>query len=474
MRVSFCRVALALVVGSFPGLACDCGPSGPACAYATRAAAVFVGTVAFSDHDPALGLRQRTLVKFNVEEAFKGLPSKVRELWIDPGSFTSCYAEYSVGERLLVFAYGGGRTMPPDTSVMSIISGQVKGKSLPAGFNREKPPVVFSAPECSGTRLMRTEDHRNLKSDIEYLRQYKAGTATPSIRGRVTEDAHFGIFGFDPLPGLRDVTITVVGDGIQRSVKTDEYGYYVLPNMLVGRYMVKPSLPPYVTTWGPRDVEVPPRGCGSADFDMIAPGLIEGSVLDSTAKPAANIRVEVLRLGSNGKPIYYAHKETMTDRDGRYRLNELPSGNFQVGINLFRPPDPKTPYIPTKWSLDNGSSSIHLMPGEHKQISAIRLPPPSGIHKIEVDVHWPDGRPANGVTIWGEVGDHAATSGETDANGRAQLDVLERVAYRVEAKIWVGTGAGREVARSGATDLIPGREPIHLKLVLSRRTKEYR
>jgi hypothetical protein len=75
--------------------------------YVSRAAAVFVGRVAFTDHDPSLGLRQRTFVKFVVEEAFKGLSPETHEVWVDPGSFTSCYAEYSVGERLMVFAYGG-------------------------------------------------------------------------------------------------------------------------------------------------------------------------------------------------------------------------------------------------------------------------------------------------------------------------------------------------------------------------------
>jgi hypothetical protein len=221
--------------------------------------------VAFSDHDPALGLRQRTLVKFNVEEAFKGVTPEVREIWIDPGSFTSCYAEYSVGERLLVFAYGGSRTIPPDTSVMSVIPGQLKPKPLPVGFNREHPPVAYSAPECSGTRLMRLDD-RTLNADIEHLRQYKAGTATPSVRGRVTEDAHFGIFGFDPVPGLRDVTVTVAGNGIHRSVKTNEDGYYIFTNTPAGRYTVNPSHPPYVTTWESGDVEVPPATGTALNF----------------------------------------------------------------------------------------------------------------------------------------------------------------------------------------------------------------
>ena len=52
-------------------------------------------------------------MKFSVEEAFKGLPPNTTEVWVDPGSFTSCYAEYTVGRRLLVFAYGGP-AMPPD------------------------------------------------------------------------------------------------------------------------------------------------------------------------------------------------------------------------------------------------------------------------------------------------------------------------------------------------------------------------
>jgi hypothetical protein len=50
---------------------------------------------------------QKTLVHFEVEEAFKGLGPEMHDVWVDPGSFTSCYAEYHVGERYLVFAYGG-------------------------------------------------------------------------------------------------------------------------------------------------------------------------------------------------------------------------------------------------------------------------------------------------------------------------------------------------------------------------------
>src|SRR5271165_6437555 len=130
MRVWLFRFALALSCPSIPVWACDCRSQGTSCAYIDRAAVVFIGTVAFNDHDPALGTQQRTLVKFKVEEAFKGIAPGVQEIWVDPGSFTSCYAEYTAGERLLVFAYDGFG-LPSDTSAITLIPGEPKQKPLP-------------------------------------------------------------------------------------------------------------------------------------------------------------------------------------------------------------------------------------------------------------------------------------------------------------------------------------------------------
>jgi hypothetical protein len=438
-----------------------------------RAAAVFVGKVVFTDHDPSLGFGQRTFVRFAVEEAFKGLPPETHEVWVNPGSFASCYAEYPVGERLLVFAYAG-RGMPVDASTMSIAPGQLKRKPLPDVINPTNPPVVYSAPECSGTREIRGADRR-LTADLEYLRRYKAGSAMPLVRGRIVEDASFGIF--DP-PGLEGVRMTLTGRGFNRSVRTDADGYYVFDDVPVGTYVITPSLKPYVSLWDVtgevRKIEVPRNGCGAADFDMTAPGVIEGTLLDNSSRPAASVRVEVLRLDKQGRPIYYAEKKVHTDLSGRFRFVELPSGDFQVGVNLFEAPDPKTPYAPTKWS-ENARPSVHLSPGERKQIPPFRLPARLAVKKIEAEVRWPDGRPAKGVTVWGDVGeDRAATSGETDANGFTQIEVLEGISYTIEAKVWVGSEGQKEVARSGAMELTPGSGAIHLKLVLSQRTKEYR
>ena len=117
---------------------------------------------------------------------------------------------------------------------------------------------------------------------------------------------------------------------------------------------------------------------------------------------------------------------------------------------------------------------VHLSPGERKIISVFRLPRPSAVRQIEADVKWPDGRPAERVDVWAEIGDQAAAHGKTGGNGVARFEVIEGVRYTVEAKVWVGDGDHREVARSGASELVPTGEPVRLSLVLNKRTRGYR
>ncbi len=119
MRAFFLAALSISLAVSGPILGCECGRAGPACAYVKTANAIFVGKVVFTDDDGSGTFMQRTHVHFQVEEAFKGLAPGIQDVWVDPGSFTSCYAEYHVGERLLVFGYSVG-TMPIDTAAMSI------------------------------------------------------------------------------------------------------------------------------------------------------------------------------------------------------------------------------------------------------------------------------------------------------------------------------------------------------------------
>jgi hypothetical protein len=110
-------VALAVPPLMWP---CDCGPPKPACAY-LAADAIFLGRVSFTNDDGSGRFTQATLVRFDVEEHFKGIAADVRQVWVDPGSFTSCYENYKLGGRYLVFARKAQSTN--DSAAMTVMRG---------------------------------------------------------------------------------------------------------------------------------------------------------------------------------------------------------------------------------------------------------------------------------------------------------------------------------------------------------------
>jgi len=152
--------------------ACECGPPGHASKYVKQASVVFVGKVVFTDDDGSGQFIQHTLVHFEIEELFKGLTPGTRDVWIDPGSCTSCYNEYKVGERFLVFAYGGF-VLPKDTAAMSTASNGCRAKPLPTGIDSQNPPKIYLAPECSRTRQIAKETESDVSREVKWLRNYQ-------------------------------------------------------------------------------------------------------------------------------------------------------------------------------------------------------------------------------------------------------------------------------------------------------------
>ena len=170
------RILCFLLAGATPCFGCECGPPGHASHYIKETQIAFVGKVVFTDDDGSGKFVQKTLVHFVVEEAFKGLGPEVHDVWVDPGSFTSCYAEYHVGERYLVFGYGGV-LLPKDSPAVSVVQGESNPKPLPAGIDPKNPPKIYSSPECSGTRLIIPATKDSVSREVDYLRKYKEKAA---------------------------------------------------------------------------------------------------------------------------------------------------------------------------------------------------------------------------------------------------------------------------------------------------------
>jgi hypothetical protein len=145
-------------------LGCDCGPQ-PVAVYADSAAVIFVGRVIFTDEDGAGAAQQRTMVHFQIEQSFKGLTPDVHDVWIGPGRF--CDLQFTLGSRYLVFANLGGS--------LSFKNSQAEqGKSLSDGIDRNNPPPIYRASECSGTLPINSKYRHSVSRDIEFLRKHNS------------------------------------------------------------------------------------------------------------------------------------------------------------------------------------------------------------------------------------------------------------------------------------------------------------
>ena len=164
--------SLFLLLGISHSFGCWCS-GGSTSHYVEAASIVFVGKAVFSDDDGSGKFTQKTLVRFEVEETYKGIGENVHEVWLDPGSFASCYQTFHVGDRYLVFA--DRRADPRDTQSITVAAdnGKSKQKPVPPGFDLKNPPKVYWAPECVGTRRIVPETGQ----EIDYLKKYKKQAA---------------------------------------------------------------------------------------------------------------------------------------------------------------------------------------------------------------------------------------------------------------------------------------------------------
>lgn len=372
-------VAFAFVVTFNPaGFACECGGPSPACAYISVAPVVFVGTPIYSNDDGSGTFIQQTLYKFTVDEIFKGLTEGTKAVWIDPGSYTSCYADYEIGTRLLVFA-SEGKLVPVDTAAMTVAKPTAKQKPLPPGFDPKMP--VYYAPECTGTR-----DAASASDDITWLRLWKKGNVRTRIQGLVLDGLDW------PLPGVK---VTANGRSGNLAATTDAAGAFSIEPVLPGKYDLNATLAGYDLPWKP-EVEVLERSCGYTRLSMGAEGTLSGTVIDKSGRPVAGVDLELARMLGREETFPSIQYETTT-ANGFFRYADLPGGDYLIGVNLRSQPDVDTPYARTyaPGVSDRARAQVfHLAPGQKLSRLRLQLPPRLRLRKIHVAVQWPDGRSA--------------------------------------------------------------------------------
>ena len=267
--------------------------------------------------------------------------------------------------------------------------------------------------------------------DVAYARLVARGGYRTALYGRVfrTDRERFeDITTTEPLAG---VVVTVAGRGGQRYLaRTDAEGEFEVEGRLEGAYTVRALLPEDLAPAEPQQVEVPAGQCTGVEIKAGRLATLRGRAFEADGKPAVYLRFRILRADVPRSRDESSSQSAQTDEDGRFVVDELPAGDYLVGINPDGTiGDQDSPYAATWYPGTNDPAKavrITLRRGEVRAID-FQLPPKLEKRAVTGVVRWPDGRPAPGASVFlrGQAPGSWSERTETDEAGRFRIEGFE-------------------------------------------------
>ncbi len=414
------------------------------CANYWRTPIVFVGQVSDISSTPTTigaGERQQVyqqkLVRFNVEEALRGVSGPNAEVVTGNGG-GDCGFAFEKGGHYLVYAYPGQQDSRLYTSI------------------------------CTPTKPL-----DKAAAELEYIHNLAKAPTTATLYGhlqRTGRDLATGKYLNEP---MANVQIIVEGASGRHETLTDAEGNFQLGDLAAGRYNVKAAVPDYLGGTDTK-VELHASGCNEVYLAATWNGQVTGRVTDDRDLPVPDLAVNLVPVDAGPvETLPYDKKLTAyTNADGRYELKWLPPGNYLLVINpegmpgLNGKPYPRTFYP----GVEAQASATVLIIGEGERIADkdLHLTRRLGEREITGVVVWPDGRPATGATTvvlldaersWRQMGYPA----QLDEQGRFTLKGYEGGSYLVTAT--VNLEGGKQMC-GGPAEVVAREKIKPLRLVI--------
>jgi len=373
-----------------------------------------VGDVLDSNDDGSGHFSQTTLQRVRVVEVFKGVPDDVEEIWVDPGSMSSCYAPLTVGRRWLIEA-GPARQFKDEQFLM-----QPPRKPWPVGF-RLGASWVVSAPMCGNSAVV-----ENAGDDLEFLRAQQAGKWKSRVIGRLEQSKSTQYGG----PGLENAQIRVTGAAGTRVAMTDAAGQFTLAEMPPGEYRVDSAKAGYGQGESMKTVTVAPGGCGWWRGAMTTNGRVAVRLVSRQGLPVTGVEVVLLYLNRGS---WSSWREAQSNAAGLAEFREVPAATYIVAVNVYgQTPHLRLPYrtnyLPGVSEQDK-ALRVTLGPNEARLDLRMTLPEPIARRRVEVLVVNEAGVPQAGAKVTSETGGRA----ETDAKGVAVMTTLALEGEKIQA-----------------------------------------
>ena len=373
ISLSIATVLLTLPISDV--IACDCMFGGsPPCEEYWRSEVVFAGKVVkkstFYVEEGEGDSRykyQQVLVRFSIERAFKGISGDEAEIVTGMGG-GDCGFHFKDGERYVVYAIRNGR----DKS------------RLYAGI-------------CNCIKLVAEADE-----DFAYFLAIPEAETGGLVYGRVKKLTM--PLSFDNKyqeTYLDNIKITIEGNGRRFETTTNKEGYYQVGGLPPGQYNVKADISDGQSSYSQSTLNVVDRGCAARDFYLHVNGQISGRVFDEKDNPLPNIKVDIISA-KDAQDLSPKGKWGYTDKDGRYKIDWLPLGDYYLGVGLVGANSNLCPY-PRVFLPDFDDAKkpkvVSLEEGQKIEDQNISLPSFTPDLEFEVEVVWPNGSPVEAATV---------------------------------------------------------------------------
>lgn len=367
--------------------ACSCSDALPACELFPATSVVFVGTVLDGNDDGSGRFVQRTAYLVRVDESLRGLAPDQKEVFIDPGSYTSCYTHYAIGRTYLFYAGGMGNFV-----ATTVIREGEQPKRLPPAWETKKDLKIYHAAQCSGSKPI-----ANATEDLAWIRRAARGEASNRVYGAVYQ--HYESYrpksASVPLAGAK---VRLQGAGPSAEATSGPDGEYDFGGVTSGRYHLWAELPPWEGSYR-QEVELRAGGCVERALRMQSHGVVRGTVRKADGAAAANVSVELVRVLRDGALAEDYSLWAETNAQGQFSIRDAPAGTFVAGVNLRSPMTATQPWRPTYFpgaSVQSEAKVLELQPNQETANVHIQLPPPRPTRAVQVRVFWADGTPALG------------------------------------------------------------------------------
>ena len=329
----------------------------------------------------------------------------------------------------------------------------------------------------------RSRSIKYAKEDLEFLEAYSKGTATPwvggTIRSRPSEPENGKQDESHELP-LKGVSVTLSGDSKDVETTTDATGSYRFSDVRPGSYKLDAKLTGYRLSSEQDDFDLASHGCIQADLWMNIDRRVQGIVRDHRGLPAASVRVEMVpsntQLERWKQPILLAE----SDEEGRYIIDDIPPGEYYLGINIKSTPTKEHPFSPTYYpNTQERSQATPIIAGSAASVQEFDLQAPGKLPLVTIHgkIKRADGKPPSiedhphvrikEPRLYGQIEQDDIP---IDAEGNFQFVLCEGVPYSAFAF----SGTIRNQVYSAPVEFVPTKERDRLELILNKTPEEFR